>query len=106
MQRDTTGLTNENKELKLKLQAMEQQAHLRDGIHIFVLLIFSLFCLEFLWIMMLKCVGFCLVALNDALRNELQWLKITAGQISGVNGNNRGQPRTNHYFGNDQAQQR
>lgn len=31
MQRDTTGLTNENKELKLRLQAMEQQAQLRDG---------------------------------------------------------------------------
>ena len=31
MQRDTTGLTVENKELKLRLQAMEQQAHLRDG---------------------------------------------------------------------------
>lgn len=33
MQRDTTGLTTENKELKLRLQAMEQQAHLRDGMH-------------------------------------------------------------------------
>lgn len=32
MQRDTSGLTIENKELKLRLQAMEQQAHLRDGI--------------------------------------------------------------------------
>ena len=32
MQRDTTGLTTENKELKLRLQAMEQQAQLRDGI--------------------------------------------------------------------------
>lgn len=31
MQRDTTGLTNENTELKLRLQAMEQQAQLRDG---------------------------------------------------------------------------
>ncbi|GFP80176.1 transcription factor vip1 [Phtheirospermum japonicum] len=30
MQKDTTDLTSENKELKLKLQAMEQQAHLRD----------------------------------------------------------------------------
>ncbi|KAL0363942.1 UNVERIFIED_CONTAM: Transcription factor VIP1 [Sesamum angustifolium] len=80
MQRDTTGLTVENKELKLKLQAMEQQAHLRD-------------------------------ALNEALRDELQWLKITAGQGPGVNGNNRGstsqlssQPPI-HYFGNHQAQQ-
>ncbi|KAK6115053.1 hypothetical protein DH2020_007322 [Rehmannia glutinosa] len=33
LQRDTNGLTSENKELKLKLQAMEQQAHLRDGMH-------------------------------------------------------------------------
>ena len=31
LQRDTTGLTIENKELKLRLQALEQQAHLRDG---------------------------------------------------------------------------
>ncbi|KAI3704991.1 hypothetical protein L1987_75221 [Smallanthus sonchifolius] len=29
-QRDTTGLSSENTELKLRLQAMEQQAHLRD----------------------------------------------------------------------------
>ncbi|THG07648.1 hypothetical protein TEA_024220 [Camellia sinensis var. sinensis] len=29
-QRDTTGLSNENTELKLRLQAMEQQAQLRD----------------------------------------------------------------------------
>ncbi|KAJ7563755.1 hypothetical protein O6H91_03G124900 [Diphasiastrum complanatum] len=31
LQRDSMGLTNENSELKLRLQAMEQQAHLRDG---------------------------------------------------------------------------
>ncbi|XP_068668540.1 transcription factor VIP1-like isoform X2 [Aristolochia californica] len=31
LQRDTNGLTSENKELKLRLQAMEQQAQLRDG---------------------------------------------------------------------------
>jgi regulator of replication initiation timing len=30
-QRDTTGLSSENSELKIRLQAMEQQAHLRDG---------------------------------------------------------------------------
>lgn len=36
MQRDTTGLTAENKELKLRLQAMEQQAHLRDGINFLI----------------------------------------------------------------------
>ncbi|KAL0365967.1 UNVERIFIED_CONTAM: Transcription factor VIP1 [Sesamum radiatum] len=81
LQRDTTGLTAENKELKLKLQAMEQQAHLRD-------------------------------ALNEALRNELQRLKIAAGQIPAVNGNNRGlssqvpsHPPSLHYFSNHQAQQ-
>ncbi|KAI3464654.1 hypothetical protein Pfo_021317 [Paulownia fortunei] len=81
LQRDTTGLTTENKELKMKLQAMEQQAHLRD-------------------------------ALNEALKDELQWLKIAAGQVPGVNGNNRGsssqfssQPPTIRYFGNHQAQQ-
>ncbi|XP_062088530.1 transcription factor RF2b-like [Humulus lupulus] len=31
LQRDTTGLTAENKELKMQLQAMEQQAQLREG---------------------------------------------------------------------------
>lgn len=31
LQRDTTDLTAENRELKLRLQAMEQQAQLRDG---------------------------------------------------------------------------
>lgn len=35
MQRDTTGLTAENKELKLRLQAMEQQAELREGVLLF-----------------------------------------------------------------------
>ncbi|XP_057468621.1 transcription factor VIP1-like [Actinidia eriantha] len=56
LQRDTTGLTSENKELKLRLQAMEQQAHLRD-------------------------------ALNEALREEVQRLKIATGQIPAANGN-------------------
>ncbi|XP_015080651.1 transcription factor RF2b-like [Solanum pennellii] len=50
-QRDTTGLTNENTELKLRLQAMEQQAQLRD-------------------------------ALNEALKQEVERLKIATGQIS------------------------
>lgn len=31
-QRDSAGLTNQNNELKFRLQAMEQQAQLRDGI--------------------------------------------------------------------------
>lgn len=67
LQRDTTGLNAENKELKLRLQAMEQQAHLRD-------------------------------ALNETLREEVQRLKIAAGQMP-VNGNNfsRGS-RTQYSF--------
>lgn len=32
-QRDTTGLSSENTELKLRLQAMEQQAQLRDALN-------------------------------------------------------------------------
>jgi len=35
------GLTNQNNELKFRLQAMEQQARLRDGIH------FSSHCIKF-----------------------------------------------------------
>jgi hypothetical protein len=31
LKRDTTGLSAENAELKIRLQAMEQQAQLRDG---------------------------------------------------------------------------
>lgn len=34
MQRDSVGLTNQNNELKFRLQAMEQQAQLRDGTYI------------------------------------------------------------------------
>ncbi|KAB5557299.1 hypothetical protein DKX38_008208 [Salix brachista] len=82
LQRDTDGLTVENKELKLRLQAMEQQAHLRE-------------------------------ALNEALREEVQRLRIAAGQIPSVNGNpfNRGlAPQFPSHqilppFGNQQTQQ-
>ncbi|XP_050235055.1 transcription factor VIP1 [Mercurialis annua] len=83
LQRDTTGLSTENKELKLRLQAMEQQAHLRD-------------------------------ALNEALREEVQRLKIATGQIPAANGNpfSRGlTPQYSshqaplHHFGSSQAQQ-
>lgn len=52
MQRDSMGLTNENNELKLRLQATEQQAQLRE-------------------------------ALNEALREEVQRLKLATGQIPG-----------------------
>ncbi|OMP06130.1 hypothetical protein COLO4_08326 [Corchorus olitorius] len=50
-QRDTTGLTTENTELKLRLQAMEQQAQLRD-------------------------------ALNEALKKEVERLKVATGEMS------------------------
>lgn len=56
LQRDTTSLTAENRELKLRLQSMEEQAKLRD-------------------------------ALNEALREEVQRLKIAAGQAVNMNGN-------------------
>ncbi|XP_022747634.1 bZIP transcription factor 18-like [Durio zibethinus] len=49
-QRDTTGLSTENTELKIRLQAMEQQAELRD-------------------------------ALNEALKKEVERLKIATGEI-------------------------
>lgn len=32
VQRDSVGLTSENNELKFRLQALEQQAQLKDGI--------------------------------------------------------------------------
>ncbi|CAK9187360.1 unnamed protein product [Ilex paraguariensis] len=88
LQRDTSGLTVENKELKLRLEAMEQQAHLRDGM-------------------------FSGISLNEALREEVQRLKIAAGQIPVSNGNNYNvamQPQfsshqqTFHHFGNPQTQ--
>ncbi|ONK56866.1 uncharacterized protein A4U43_C10F13950 [Asparagus officinalis] len=49
-QRDTTALTAENNELKLRLQTVEQQVHLQD-------------------------------ALNNALREEVQRLKMATGQM-------------------------
>lgn len=39
MQRDTTDLTAENKELKLRLEALEQEAQLREGMHHFMFII-------------------------------------------------------------------
>ncbi|GER46586.1 basic-leucine zipper transcription factor family protein [Striga asiatica] len=53
-QRDTSGLGNENTGLKLRLQAMEQQAQLRD-------------------------------ALNEALKQEVERLRMAAGEISSTN---------------------
>ncbi|KAF5725638.1 hypothetical protein HS088_TW23G00365 [Tripterygium wilfordii] len=78
LQRDTTGLTAENKELKLRLEAMDQQAQLRD-------------------------------ALNEALKEEVQHLRMATGEISAMS--NRAlpphfpaQPGLQH-FGSHQMQQ-
>lgn len=54
LQRDSMGLTNENNELKLRLQAMDQQGQLRD-------------------------------ALNEALSEEVQRLKLATGQSIPMN---------------------
>uniref|UniRef100_A0A0D9XX48 BZIP domain-containing protein n=1 Tax=Leersia perrieri TaxID=77586 RepID=A0A0D9XX48_9ORYZ len=77
LQRDTSGLTAENRELKLRLQSMEEQAKLRD-------------------------------ALNEALREEVQRLKIAAGQAPNMNGNpfNGGlQQQIPPYYTQQQQQQ-
>lgn len=70
LQRDTTGLTTENSELKMRLQNVEQQVHLQD-------------------------------ALNDALKSELQRLKMATGQMGHGGGmmNFGGPP---HSFGGNQ----
>ncbi|KAH7572834.1 hypothetical protein JRO89_XS03G0021500 [Xanthoceras sorbifolium] len=57
LQRDTNGLNAENSELKLRLQTIEQQVHLQDG-----------------------------EALNDALKEEIQHLKVLTGQPMMPNG--------------------
>ncbi|XVF00353.1 hypothetical protein REPUB_Repub03eG0277900 [Reevesia pubescens] len=62
-QRDTTGLTSENTELKFRLQAMEQQAQLRDGM--FCPDYFSCQILSemtFFQIVYLRCLWICLFA--------------------------------------------
>jgi regulator of replication initiation timing len=76
LQRGTSDLNIENKHLKLRLQALEQQAELRD-------------------------------ALNEALREELNRLKIAAGEIPQGNGNsyNRPQFSSQHQFGNNNKNQ-
>ncbi|ERN14458.1 probable transcription factor PosF21 isoform X1 [Amborella trichopoda] len=57
LQRDSAGLTNQNNELKFRLQAMEQQAQLKD-------------------------------ALNEALTEEVQRLKLATAQLSEGQANN------------------
>lgn len=56
VKRGTSDLTTENKHLKMRLQALQQQAELRD-------------------------------ALNETLREELNRLRIAAGEISQGNAN-------------------
>nr|AAM63070.1 VirE2-interacting protein VIP1 [Arabidopsis thaliana] len=80
LQRGTSELNTENKHLKMRLQALEQQAELRD-------------------------------ALNEALRDELNRLKVVAGEIPQGNGNsyNRAQFSSQqsamNQFGNKKNQQ-
>ncbi|XP_076900479.1 transcription factor VIP1-like [Bidens hawaiensis] len=83
LQRETSDMTTENKELKLRLEAMEQHAQLRD-------------------------------ALSEALREEVNRLKLEAGQPPLLNGLNYNaplppqylpHPQPLHHFGNPNAQQ-
>ncbi|KAF8087612.1 hypothetical protein N665_0575s0007 [Sinapis alba] len=80
LQRGTSDLTTENKHLKMRLQALQQQAELRD-------------------------------ALNEALREELNRLKIAAGEIPQGKGNSynstqfSSQQSTMNQFGSNKNQQ-
>ncbi|RWW30131.1 hypothetical protein GW17_00005302 [Ensete ventricosum] len=69
-QRDTTGLSAENTELRLRLQAMEQQAQLHDGKHD----------------LSSHDVFFSFAALNEALKQEVERLKLATGEISNPSG--------------------
>ncbi|CAA6661874.1 unnamed protein product [Spirodela intermedia] len=76
-QRDTAGLTTENAELKMQLQAMEQQAQLRD-------------------------------ALNEALKLEVERLKIATGESLGSEEGFGAQPEhfgTSGFFALSEQQQ-
>eukprot|EP00252_Welwitschia_mirabilis_P006851 TRINITY_DN1775_c0_g1_i1.p1 TRINITY_DN1775_c0_g1~~TRINITY_DN1775_c0_g1_i1.p1 ORF type:complete len:505 (+),score=88.61 TRINITY_DN1775_c0_g1_i1:371-1885(+) len=75
LQRDSMGLTNENHELKLRLQAMEQQAQLRD-------------------------------ALNEALSEEVQRLKLATGQTLPMNSHLFQLQQQNSHVTVQQMQQR
>ncbi|KAF7824340.1 putative transcription factor PosF21 [Senna tora] len=67
LQRDTNGLNAENSELKLRLQTMEQQVHLQDGsVRGYLVLKRSMSVVN--------------AALNDALKEEIQHLKVLTGQ--------------------------
>ncbi|KAK6146314.1 hypothetical protein DH2020_020183 [Rehmannia glutinosa] len=88
LQRDTNGLTAENSELKLRLQTMEQQVHLQDGVLTGILLHLN-------------------TALNDALKEEIQHLKVLTGQTIANNGAMMNFPTSyganQQYYTNNQA---
>jgi hypothetical protein len=48
IQRDSVGLTNQNNELKFRIQAMEQQAQLRDGMDSPTPFVFAYFLIAFI----------------------------------------------------------
>ncbi|KAG6519936.1 hypothetical protein ZIOFF_016965 [Zingiber officinale] len=73
IQRNSTGLFAENRELKLRLQAMEQHSKLREGKSSKIHLSEEAF---------LVC-----TALNEALREEIQRLKQQIGEVPSANGN-------------------
>ncbi|WZZ08314.1 hypothetical protein YC2023_094235 [Brassica napus] len=74
LQRGTSDLTTENKHLKMRLQALQQQAELRD-------------------------------ALNEALQEELNRLKMAAGEIPQGKGNSYNCTQFLSQFGNNKNQQ-
>ena len=120
MQRETTELAVENKELKLRLQAMDQQAQLRDGMHVTSSLN-ALHCIKivlnrqkkknqnrrrFMFIFRL------FTDLSEALKEEVQRLRIAAGQVPLINGNPFNRPPQYpssrppvHHFSSSHAQQ-
>ncbi|KAB5548448.1 hypothetical protein DKX38_011854 [Salix brachista] len=75
LQRDTNSLTSENSELKLRLQTMEQQVHLQDVPEDFVVVFVGLNMGSAMVLYMLD-----YSTLNDALKEEIQHLKVLTGQ--------------------------
>ncbi|WVZ65566.1 hypothetical protein U9M48_014907 [Paspalum notatum var. saurae] len=82
LQRDTTGLTTENNELKIRLQTMEQQVHLQD------IFICMMLCLRACKLYELCSLVFAVLgaALNDTLKTEVQRLKVATGQVANGGG--------------------
>ncbi|CAH8392823.1 unnamed protein product [Eruca vesicaria subsp. sativa] len=78
-QRDTTGLSSENTELKLRLQVMEQQAKLRDVPPY--------------------------AALNEQLKKEVERLKFATGEVSHADAYNLGMAHMQYSQQQQQPQQ-